>query len=436
MSLALWLLLLIPLASGAFAAFAGTRLATAVGRAGALASAAWTTLVALEMPAGAAASVPWMPASGIELSLRVDPLATCGLLGVAWISAAAAFAERGRRLALILIGEAAVLAAWLADDLGVMAAAWAILPLVAAGLVGRSRQSALAAFLPLAAGAAALSLAAVLLALGHQEASVGTWSFALPTIAAAVLPPAEEALVAGLLLAAAWLTMGLWPLHGWWQSALDEGERAPAAALWLPALVRPLGLWILIRVAAPLCAESWIHLAPALLGGIAASAVVGLAGARGERDPRRLHHHLAHLPIAAAALGVLSVSGEGLTGALLLGLGGGLALTLAELACHLRIGPLGRVALAAGNLGLLGGPGLLGFAGLILVVPAALSQGPWVSPGAPWVALLVLLGSMAAFAPAAARAGAAVPLPASSRHAFGRPRASSPGSSRSWSSSA
>jgi formate hydrogenlyase subunit 3/multisubunit Na+/H+ antiporter MnhD subunit len=392
----LWLLLGLPTVAAITCGLSREALATAIARATALVTALLATAVALKAPLGAAVALPWIPERGLAFALALDPLAIPGILTVAWVTALATTAERGRGLALLLAGEAVALTAWLADDTVTLVAALSLLAPLAAAMVSRGRQATAAVFLPLSVAAAAVTVVALLLGLGFHEATIGAWSFALRDALGVVLPSGLSAPVAMAALVGAWILAGVWPLHGWWRTA---AEVAPAGrGAWLVAVVRPLGIGLLARISLPAVAGDAAAYGPLLgvAGGLAL--VVGLVGAAHERVGARRHLHLAHVPIAAALIGVAGVTAEGLSGALLLGLGGGLAFALAHLAAasprpH-------RAAHAIGLLGLLAAPGILGFAGLLPVATATLMQGEWLLTAPALLGLLLLVGPALGLLPA------------------------------------
>ncbi|HFE45584.1 MAG TPA: hypothetical protein ENJ18_08820, partial [Nannocystis exedens] len=387
----LWLLILLPVAAAIACALTGERLATAIARATATVSAALTTLVALSTPIGASATLPWLPQRGLHFALALDALAIPGILTVAWTSALACAHARGKKLGLLLAAQACALVAWLAADLGTMVAAWSLLALLAALMVSRSRQSVLAVFLPLSAAALALMCAALLLALSHHEATLGHWSFGLQKTLTVLSPAPQEAMIAAFSLVAAWFMAGLWPLHGWWQSAALAAP--PAFGAWLPAVLRPLGIGLLVRVTLPAAAASMATMASTLGIVGALILIVGLLGASSEPVARRRYLHLAHVPTAVALIGVATFAAEGIGGALLLGLAGGLAFALVHLAGPPKR-PFGTLLTTVGLLGLLGAPGLLGFAAVLPIALALLGPTTWMLSGAAALGLL-LLGAVA-----------------------------------------
>ncbi|MEZ4384221.1 MAG: hypothetical protein R3A79_23005 [Nannocystaceae bacterium] len=391
----LWLLLGLPTLAAAACALSRDAVATALARAAALVTALLATAFALEAPLGAALTLPWIPERGLAFALALDPLAIPGILTVAWITALATTAERGRGLGLLLVGEVVALTAWLANDLVTLVAALGLLAPVAAAMVSRGRQATAAVFLPLAVAAAAVTLVALLLGLAYHEASSGAWSFALRDGLGVVLPASLSAPAALAALVGAWLLAGIWPLHGWWRVAAEVAP--PGRGAWLVAVVRPLGIGLLLRLSLPAVASDAAAFAPLLgvAGGVAL--VVGLLAAASERDGARRHLHLAHVPIAAALVGVAGATAEGLSGALLLGLGGGLAFAVAHLA---GAAPRPhRVARGIGLLGLLCVPGTLGFAGLLPIATTTLTQGGWLLAAPTALGLLLFAAPALALAP-------------------------------------
>ncbi len=393
----LWLLILLPSAAAIVCALAPDRLATAIAWATTAVNAVLTTLVALSTPIGTSASLPWLPQRGLHFALTLDALAIPGILTVAWVSALTCAHGQGKKLALLLAAQACALVAWLAADLGTMAAAWSLLALLAPFMVDRARSFIFSVALPLSVAASALIATALLLALSHHEATTGTWSFALQKTLGVLSPAPQEGLIAAFSLLAAWLMAGIWPLHGWWQSAaLGDSYNirgCPAFSAWLPAVLRPLGIGLLIRVTLPAAAASMAAMASMLgiVGGLIL--IVGLFGARYECVSYRRHIHLAHVPTAVALMGIATFTAEGIGGALLLGLSGGLAFALVHLVGPTRTS-FDVFLLTVGLLGLLGAPGLLGFAAVFPIALELLGPSTWMLPSAPALGLL-LLGAVA-----------------------------------------
>lgn len=324
-------------------------------------------------PAGLAVASPWLPGLGLSLALGVDGLAAPGVLVICLVGQVAALLG-GSRAALAggLALQAVLLAVVLARDLGLLVACHALLAPLVAGLVaggsasGRWRAGG-AAGLYLALGTAALALAIGLLAVAHHDASGGTWDLSLAALAQVLLPPGLEAAVAGLLLLAGALTLGLWPLHGWLVAAGAATPRGPALLIAGP--VRWVGAYVLLRLWAPLAAGSAATAATgvatlAVLGGL-----VGAVCARAEADARRALLLATTVPAGLLVLGVAGQHHEGMVGAMIM------AVVLA------LGGSAGLLALSAGagrrlaGLALLPAPGLAGgvAAALVLIGTARFS---------------------------------------------------------------
>lgn len=295
------------------------------------------------------------------------------------------------------------------------------------------RASALA--LPLALAAALLLLAALVLALAHHDAHDGAWSFALAELAALILPPAHEYLTFALLAAPAWLLLGLWPAAG---ALVALARTGASSAILLHGALPALGALLLARAIA--LAPAAAALAAPYLGPLALLALaLTLTAALRTRTPADALLRLSAAPAALAAFGLLTITAEGLAGALLLTVGGGLATALATTldAPHpetaptppspsasptppsaaspaaplpsppLTAAPLPRPTkttqratdvaprithlrlLAA--LALLGVPGLAAAPGLLLVLLGALRHGTWTTPHAPSLAIAAAL---------------------------------------------
>ncbi|MEZ4454799.1 MAG: hypothetical protein R3B09_35440, partial [Nannocystaceae bacterium] len=340
MSVALWLLVGLP-GCGAAAAALLPRLRRAIAAAAALATALWALLIVDGLAAGTAASAPWIPSRGLELRLLFDPLAIPGVLLTCVGTLAALLDPRTptSRLPALLLGAALALSVWLAGDLGLLVAALGGLGLLAALLARGRGPAAIAVALPLGVGAASIALGVLLLALGcHEAASGELWTFDRIAVLAATAPPGAATPATAALVFGAWLLAGTWPLDGWWRAAAGAAPHGVDA--WIPAMIRPLGLWVLIRVALPAGGAVALDVAPALAWVAAIGVGVAVLAALAAPGRRERAISLAEIPLGLATVGAWTITAEGTAGALLLLLGGGLALPLAlDSSAGPRVGP-------------------------------------------------------------------------------------------------
>lgn len=356
----------------------------------------------------------WIPALGLELALGLGGLALPGVIVTCLIGLVASAAPDGSRgtTAAGLGLQGVVLAALLAEDLGLLAACHGLVaPLVVGLLAAGSRPERLRAALPaglyLALAAAALALAAGGLAVAHHDASGGRWSLGLAALAQVLLPAGVEAVIGGLVALAAGLLLGLWPLHGWALAGLATARSGTALLLLGP--LRLLGLDLLLRVWLPLTPTAAARQAPLLAALALVGAIYGALVARAEPDPRRAIGLAALAPAGLLVLGVAGQHHEGLLGALALALTltlGAAAGLLAAVDNHGRVGPRATLARRLAPLGLLAAPGLVGGLGAALVLLgtarfADLSLGA----SAPWLTLLAAAALLLSLRVLSLRAG-------------------------------
>lgn len=332
-------------------------------------------------------AVPWLE-RGVTLRLGLGPLAEIGLW-VTGLSGLLAVIEeespRRGRLAGLLALLGTVVTGLLAEDVVVLAGAWALVPLLVLGLVAGGPATAHAALarppgsgpgrriagraagVYLSLGAGALLVAVAGLVVAQRAASGGGWSAELAALAAVRVPLATAVpIAAGLALAGA-LMLGLWPLHAGMVEGTGAGSRGTGRMVAGP--VRWLGLDALIRLWAPLAPLGAAAAAPGLGGLAVAGAVMAGLSARIEVDAGRRAAKIALVGWSLAAFGVATLTHEGLCGALILGTFAGLGQAgLGE------AGPVRRAVIGLG--GALGGA-LVVIAGLRFADLTLGALGPW-----------------------------------------------------------
>lgn len=240
-----------------------------------------------------------------------------------------------------------------------------------------------------------LAMLAVIFAMGAEaHARTGAWNFDLDALAGVVTtwgPDARCWAFAGLILAFA-VKIPLFPLHFWLPAAYTSAP-LPAVIL-LSGLMAKLGTYGVLRIAMPLFPEQAVAWSPWL----AALAVVGILHgavlALGARDVRTVLAYSSFSHLGWIALGIFSLTAEGIEGALLQQVGHALvtaALFILAAWASERQGstqlsrfggmaathPWLAAALVFSAMASAGLPGLNGFVGEFLILLGAWGLSPW-----------------------------------------------------------
>lgn len=114
----------------------------------------------------------------------------------------------------------------------------------------------------------------------------------------------------------------IWPLHTWHTNAQ---ARAPiAAAVVLSAILTMLAGYGLLRIALPIFPTGVLYLSPLLFAFASVTALFAAVSALAQTDFRKMTAYVSMVLIAIAAMGLFSVTRQGLDGAILLLLSQGL----------------------------------------------------------------------------------------------------------------
>lgn len=391
-------LLALPLLGALLVMLAPARWSRRVGGSAAGLTLAVAVLLALAEPLSLAVRMVWVDALGLAVSLGVGGLTVPGLLVTCLIGQVAVLAPGGSRGSIAggLALQAGVLATLLARDLGFLIACHALLaPIVVILLAGSDRpdrlRAALGAGFYLALGTAALALAGGLLAVAQHDASGGQWSLELAALAENLLPARAEATVAVALVLAGTVTLGVWPVHGWLLAATASAR--PGTALLLVGPLRWLGVDLLLRLWLVLAPSSAAVHAPVLAWIAVIGAVYGAVLARAEPDRRRAIGLASLVPAGLVVLGLAGQHHEGLLGAVMLALALTLGGAAAVYAHEHGAGHAWMRRLAP--LGLLPAPGVVGLAGVALVVlGTARFAGLTLGGHAMWLALAAMAAAL------------------------------------------
>jgi NADH-quinone oxidoreductase subunit M len=361
-------------------------------------------------------------ALGLSWAVGVDGLSLWPIIGVSLVMPALAWApfdsagERERLVAGLWL-QGAVVGALCAFDLALFYGFWemSLLPLLllarGGGQAGAETDAgARRATLGLLAFALVSSLcllSAIGLLAAEYRAAADRFSFNLGELRQLLLPATTQTGIFLLFVIGLGARLPLWPLHGSWGgagAALPAGARAMAVVS--GALLGGHGL---LRHAMSLCPAGSHRVGASL----AAIAVLGLfyaaLAAGGARSRRRALSLLSLAPASLFVVGVYSITGAGLAGAVMVLLAGALSLSLWS-AVGEESGGGFLPLLALSPL-----PGSAGFAGAVMVLSAAMGaehlgrNGPALVGGAAlgaallWAAVLrVVVGPT----PDAARDGA------------------------------
>jgi NADH-quinone oxidoreductase subunit M len=271
----------------------------------------------------------WIPSWGISFHLTLDGLsfifslltAVVSLSVIAWSSKPQS-AGAGWYAALLL-GEAAVLGAFLATDLVLFYVFYELmlLPVLAAIALwgGAHRMQAALKFLLYTMVGSVLMFIAILYlgwrGLGILQAHAGAAPFAFEITALSTLPRmnfSEQMLLGLCFLVAFGVKIPAVPLHGWLADTYREAPHGIAA--FTAALLGKVGLYGIIRFVLPLFPDCMEFLAPVIAGIGAIGVVYGALIALVQRDIRSLLafsslSHLGFCILGVAAGTELAVTG-------------------------------------------------------------------------------------------------------------------------------
>jgi NADH-quinone oxidoreductase subunit M len=272
----------------------------------------------------------WIPSWGVSYHLKLDGLSfvfallTCvvSLAVIAWSSRPASAGSGW--YAMLLLGQGAVLGAFLATDLVLFYVFYELmlLPVLAAiALWGGARrlQASLKFLLYTMVGSVCMFIAILYLGwrgFGILQAHAGIPHFAFEISTLSTLPrlSMSEQLVLGLcFLVAFGVKIPAFPLHGWLADTYREAPHGTAA--FTAALLGKVGLYGIIRFAWPLFPDCMQLVAPILAALGAIGIVYGALVAMAQKDIVSLlaYSSLSHLGFCV--LGIASASQIGVTGA-------------------------------------------------------------------------------------------------------------------------
>jgi NADH-quinone oxidoreductase subunit M len=270
----------------------------------------------------------WIPSLGITYHLELDGLsfafclltAVISLAVIAW-SAKPASAGAGW-YALLLLGEATVMGAFLATDLVLFYIFFEamLLPVLGAMALwgGAQRLNAALKFLIYTMAGSSLMFLSILY-LGWNAQSMGhtlngNFAFEITTLASMKMLNPTEQLVLGLafLLAFA-VKIPMVPFHGWLPDTYREAPHGVAA--FTAALLGKVGIYAIIRFMWPLFPDFMTQAGPYIAAAGAVAIVFGALVAMAQRDLRSLLAYSSISHLGFCVLGIAGVSTMAMTGA-------------------------------------------------------------------------------------------------------------------------
>jgi NADH-quinone oxidoreductase subunit M len=297
------------------------------------------TLVILASVAGAATGEPgavlgveearqWIPSLGITYNLELDGLsfafclltAVISLAVIAW-SAKPASAGSGW-YALLLLGEATVMGAFLATDLVLFYIFFEamLLPVIGAMALwgGAQRLNAALKFLVYTMVGSSLMFLSILY-LGWHAQSMGhmlggNFAFEITTLASLkMLNPTEELVLGLAFLFAFAIKIPMVPFHGWLPDTYREAPHGVAA--FTAALLGKVGIYAIIRFMWPLFPHFMLQAGPYLAAAGAVAIVFGALVAMAQKDLRSLLAYSSISHLGFCVLGLAGISTMAMTGA-------------------------------------------------------------------------------------------------------------------------
>ncbi len=256
-------------------------------------------------------------ALGLRYHVGVDGLSAVLLPLTAALALAALVAGRradegGRAAARVLVTEGALLGCLVSLDLGLLTLFWALslIPLRSAARAGKDR--ALAGAVDVGILGSVLPLAVAAIALGVQGARAGLHApLDLADLGALASARPFAPWIGVLVLVAALVRMGVFPVHSWVPFAVERGP----VPLVLVGIVTPIGSYLVARVGLPLFPAAVGS--PALLAAGVLTAAYGALLAVGQHHLRRLFGFLLVSQAGLVLAGLANLNEQSVAGSLL-----------------------------------------------------------------------------------------------------------------------
>jgi NADH-quinone oxidoreductase subunit M len=329
---ALTILILLPLSGAAMAGVLGGLGRVEPARRLGLGVSIWTFVATLAAwmlfdPAAAGVQfvtrVPWVDLFGVSYHVGVDGPGLALVTLTAWftmlallLSSRVSHRAPAGFTALVLVLEAAAIAAFSARDLLLFFVSTEVMVLTAFALIGvwgRDRRVYAATRLLLThlAGSSLMLVAIIWIAWRYQVAT-GFWTFDLPDLIALDLPAGLQTWLWLAFVLAFAIRAPLFPLHTWFPDALAQAP-APVGVL-LGGVLANVGGCGLFRITFPLLPDASLTFAPWLAALAAVGIVHGAFVAMAQSDLRRVVAYLSISHMGVVVLGLCALTMPGMQG--------------------------------------------------------------------------------------------------------------------------
>jgi NADH-quinone oxidoreductase subunit M len=326
-------LLAAPLAAGLLGLLGGRRVAAPLAVLGTTAALVLATILVFEVdPASRQAAVdinePWIPSIGVNFHIAIDGLNAILVLLTTFVFAIGTWwSLRDRELAtpaylfLLAIGEAAVLGAFVAQDLALFVLCFdlMLLPFVLIAARGTEGDFSIRPVVVLLVytlvGSLLMFVAAVALAVLTAR-SLGTdVTFDLGALYGGTLSPGDQRWILAAFLAAFLIKMPIAPFHGWFPGAYRTMP-LPALAIFA-AILSKVAAYGFLRIALPLLPDAIVDWRLLLVILALVSIIYGSLVAFTTNEPRLILGYSSVAQLGFILLGISSLDPAGAQGAIL-----------------------------------------------------------------------------------------------------------------------
>ena len=283
-----------------------------------------------------AASMAWIPELGVELSIGTDAVSVLlivltVLLGPIVVAASKTSITQHRRMffAWLLVLQGAMVGVFAARDLLLfyICFEFTLLPMFVLIRVfgSTNRAAASTKFFLYTFTGSILALAGLIYTVAFVADATGSWTLDIATITAVApsMPPAEQAVVLGALLAGFAVKIPLFPVHTW--LPLAHTEAPTAGSVILAGVLLKLGTYGLYRFAIPMVPAAFVEYAPM----IATLSIIGILYAGlvcwVQDDIKKLVAYSSVSHLGFCVLGLAALNATGLSGSVLYMLSHGLS---------------------------------------------------------------------------------------------------------------
>lgn len=327
-------LLAVPLAAGLLGLLGGRRVAAPLAVLGTTTALVLATILVFEVDPGARQAAvdinePWIPSIGVNFHIAIDGLNAILVLLTTFVFAIGTWwSLRDRELAtpaylfLLAIGEAAVLGAFVAQDLALFVLCFDLMLLPFVLIAARGTEGADWSIRPVVVllvytlvGSLLMFVAAVALAVLNAR-SLGTdVTFDLAALYGGTLSPSTQGWILMAFLAAFLIKMPIAPFHGWFPGAYRTMP-LPALAIFA-AILSKVAAYGFLRIALPLLPDAIVEWRLLLVILALLSIIYGSLIAFTTNEPRLILGYSSVAQLGFILLGISSLDPAGAQGAIL-----------------------------------------------------------------------------------------------------------------------